>query len=78
MTGPSTPTGHDGLYPAGLVVLAHQRLSDIIEAAAAAAYTDRVHGWRNLHPGDDPSEVIHRIPRAVHTHGVDIGIGTHR
>lgn len=31
-----------------------------------------VHGWRNLHlhPGDDPSVLIPRIPRAVLTHGV--------
>ncbi|MDX3310592.1 hypothetical protein ACWGH3_38745 [Streptomyces sp. NPDC054884] len=33
---------------------------------------DSVHGWRALHlyPGDDPSVLILRIPRAVHTHGV--------
>jgi hypothetical protein len=33
---------------------------------------DRVHGWRSLHlyPGDDPAVLIHRIPRAVHTHVV--------
>ncbi|WEH31944.1 hypothetical protein PZB75_30380 [Streptomyces sp. AM 4-1-1] len=31
-----------------------------------------VHTWRNLHlyPGDDPSELIPRIPRAVQTWGV--------
>ncbi|MFD9515041.1 hypothetical protein [Streptomyces mirabilis] len=41
-------------------------------AAAAAAHMARVHGWRTLHlyPGDDPAELIPRIPRAVHTHGV--------
>jgi hypothetical protein len=60
----------DHLYPDRFVVLGHQRWADIIEAAAA--YMDRVHSWRNLHlyPGDDPSVLIHRIPRAVHTHGV--------
>ena len=33
---------------------------------------DRIHGWRALHlyPGDDPAELIPRIPRAVLTHGV--------
>jgi hypothetical protein len=60
----------DGLYPDRFVVLGHQRWADIIEAAAA--FMDRVHGWRTLHlyPGDDPSVLIPRIPRAVHTHGV--------
>lgn len=60
----------DGLYPDRFVVLGHQRWADIIEAAAA--YMDRVHSWRSLHlyPGDDPSVLIPRIPRAVHTHGV--------
>ncbi|MFF3967931.1 hypothetical protein ACFYZI_41050 [Streptomyces griseorubiginosus] len=39
---------------------------------AAATFMDRVHGWRNLHlySGDDPAVLIHRIPRAVHTHAV--------
>ncbi|KIE24757.1 hypothetical protein LK08_23070 [Streptomyces sp. MUSC 125] len=60
----------DGLYPDRFVVLGHQRWADIIEAAAA--FMDRIHGWRTLHlyPGDDPAELIPRIPRAVHTHGV--------
>ncbi|WP_030186947.1 hypothetical protein [Streptomyces sp. NRRL S-813] len=46
------------------------RWADVIEAAAA--YMARIHGWRNLHlyPGDDPSVLIPRIPRAV---GYDIG-----
>ncbi|MFJ4865982.1 hypothetical protein [Streptomyces sp. NPDC088748] len=68
-------TGLDGstddhLYPVAFLVLGHQRWADIIEAAAA--YMARVHGWRNLHlyPGDDPADLIPRIPRAVHTHGV--------
>ncbi|MDX3132199.1 hypothetical protein PV367_20920 [Streptomyces europaeiscabiei] len=60
----------DVLYPDRFIVLGHQRWADIIEAAAA--YMDRVHSWRTLHlyPGDDPSVLIPRIPRAVHTHGV--------
>ncbi|MFI1568382.1 hypothetical protein ACH4ZX_36090 [Streptomyces sp. NPDC020490] len=60
----------DDLYPVGFLVLGHQQWADIIEAAAA--YMARTHGWRNLHlyPGDDPSVLIPRIPRAVHTHGV--------
>lgn len=60
----------DHLYPVAFIVLGHQRWADVIESAAA--YMARVHGWRNLHlyPGDDPSVLIPRIPRAVHTHGV--------
>ncbi|MEV5568031.1 hypothetical protein AB0L54_35040 [Streptomyces sp. NPDC052196] len=60
----------DDLYPVGFLVLGHQRWADIIEAATA--YMARTHGWCNLHlyPGDDPSVLIPRIPRAVHTHGV--------
>ncbi|MFD3665769.1 hypothetical protein ACFWVF_35055 [Streptomyces sp. NPDC058659] len=60
----------DHLYPVAFIVLGHQRWADVIEAAAA--YMSRIHGWRNLHlyPGDDPSVLIPRIPRAVHTHGV--------
>lgn len=68
-------TGLDGsaddhLYPVAFLALGHQRWADTIEAAAA--YMSQVHGWRNLHlyPGDDPSELIPRIPRAVHTHGL--------
>ncbi|MFJ9026502.1 hypothetical protein ACIRPU_42145 [Streptomyces sp. NPDC102259] len=64
-------TAHDGSpYPDAFVMLGHQRWTVIIEAAAA--YMAHVHDWRTLHlyPGDDPSEVIPRIPRAVHTHGV--------
>jgi hypothetical protein len=69
ITGIGGP-GDDDAYPAAFVALGHQTWSAIIEAAAA--YMDRVHGWRNLHlyPGDDPSVLIPRIPRAVHTHGV--------
>ncbi|WKX14267.1 hypothetical protein [Streptomyces sp. NL15-2K] len=36
----------DSLYPDRFVALGHQRWADIIEAAAA--YMDRVHGWRTL------------------------------
>ena len=58
------------LYPVGFVILGHHRWADAIEGAAA--YMARVHGWRNLHlyPGDDPSELIPRIPRAVLTWGM--------
>lgn len=60
---------HDHLYPVAFLVLGHQLWADTIEAAAA--YMARVHGWRNLHlyPGDDPSVLIPRIPRAVLTWG---------
>ncbi|MFB7745404.1 hypothetical protein [Streptomyces sp. NPDC056132] len=60
----------DDLYPVGFLVLGHQRWADTIEAANT--YMIRTHGWRNLHlyPGDDPSVLIPRIPRAVHTYGV--------
>lgn len=63
-------TADDVLYPQAFVALGHHTWGDLIEAAAA--YMDRVHGWRNLHsyPGDDPTETIHRIPRAVRTYGV--------
>jgi hypothetical protein len=66
VTGIDDPT-EDRLYPVAFIVLGHQRWADIIEAAAA--YMAQVHGWRNLHlyPGDDPSVLIPRIPRAVHT-----------
>ena len=60
----------DAPYPDRFVVLGHHRWADLIEAAAA--FMDRVHGWRSFHlyPGDDPAVLIHRIPRAVHTHAV--------
>ncbi|MFF3920536.1 hypothetical protein ACFYZB_45515 [Streptomyces sp. NPDC001852] len=60
----------DDLYSAGFLVLGHQRWADVIDGAAA--YMAHVHGWRNLHlhPGDDPSVLIPRIPRAVLTWGV--------
>ncbi|WP_327278618.1 hypothetical protein OG609_45660 (plasmid) [Streptomyces sp. NBC_01224] len=60
----------DHLYPVGFITLGHQKWADIIDAAAA--YMARVHGWRNLHlyPGDDPSVLIPRIPRAVLIRGV--------
>ncbi|MGW7673917.1 hypothetical protein ACWGJX_43685 [Streptomyces sp. NPDC054775] len=69
VSGIEDPTT-DVLYPAGFIVLGHHRWSDIIEAAAA--YMDHAHGWRNLHlyPGDDPSVLIPRIPRAVNAFGV--------
>jgi len=70
ITGIGGPESDEGSYPAAFVALGHQRWSAVIEAAAA--YMDRVHGWRTLHlyPGDDPAELIPRIPRAVHTHAV--------
>ncbi|MGW4995438.1 hypothetical protein ACWEQ3_49120 [Streptomyces mirabilis] len=69
VTGIDDPTD-DHLYPIAFLVLGHQRWADTIEAAAA--YMARVHSWRNLHlyPGNDPSVLIPRIPRAVLTWGV--------
>ncbi|WP_031066286.1 hypothetical protein [Streptomyces sp. NRRL F-5527] len=69
VAGIGAPNGDD-TYPGAFILLGHHRWADIIEAAAA--FMDRVHGWRNLHlyPGDDPSVLIPRIPRAVLTHGV--------
>ncbi|OIJ95436.1 hypothetical protein [Streptomyces colonosanans] len=63
------PTG-DHLYPVGFIALGHHQWTDIIEGATA--YMASIHGWRNLHlyPGDDPSVLIPRIPRAAQTHGV--------
>jgi len=60
----------EGPTPAAFVLLGHHRWADVIEGAAA--YMDRVYGWRTLHtyPGDDPADLIPRIPRAVLTHGV--------
>ncbi|MES5824843.1 hypothetical protein [Streptomyces sp. RG80] len=69
VAGLGAPT--DGsLYPDRFVLLGHHRRARLIKAAAA--YMDRVHAWRSLYlyPGDDPSVLIPRIPRAVHTHGV--------
>ncbi|WP_251058450.1 MULTISPECIES: hypothetical protein [unclassified Streptomyces] len=70
ITGIGGSNDDEGVFPAAFVALGHQPWSEVIEAAAA--YMDRVHGWRNLHlyPGDDPAELIPRIPRAVHTHAV--------
>ncbi|MGW2689503.1 hypothetical protein ACWC6I_40880 [Streptomyces sp. NPDC001414] len=69
VTGLDDPTD-DHLYPVAFLVLGHQKWADVIEASAA--YMSRVHGWRSLHlyPGDDPSVLIPRIPRAVLTWGV--------
>ncbi|GGN45374.1 hypothetical protein [Streptomyces fuscichromogenes] len=66
VAGISSPAD-DRLHPQSFVALGHHKWSDLIEAAAT--YMDRVHGWRTLHsyPDDDPSETIHRIPRAVLT-----------
>ncbi|MFJ3762541.1 hypothetical protein [Streptomyces sp. NPDC090080] len=60
----------DHLYPVAFFVLGHQKWATVIEAAST--YMAQIHDWRNLHlyPGDDPSVLIPRIPRAVHTHGV--------
>ncbi|MGC5041055.1 hypothetical protein ACLQ2C_36570 [Streptomyces sp. DT73] len=59
----------DRSFPIGFVLLGHQTWGNVIEAAAA--YMAQVYGWRNLHlyPGDDPSVLIPRIPRAVQTWG---------
>ncbi len=71
VAGIDDPTD-DRLYPVAFLTLGHQRWADLIEGAAA--YMAHVHGWRNRHlyPGDDPSELIPRIPSAVLTFGVFI------
>lgn len=64
-------THNDGApYPDAFVLLGHHRWADVIEGAAA--YMDRVYGWRNLHlyPGDGQTDRIPRIPRAVLTDAV--------
>ncbi|MER7042715.1 hypothetical protein [Streptomyces microflavus] len=68
IAGIDDPTDHP--YPVGFLALGHQRWGDVIEGAAA--YMARVNGWRTLHtyPGDDPVELIPRIPRAIQTRGV--------
>ncbi|MGW1364536.1 hypothetical protein ACWCQP_44920 [Streptomyces chartreusis] len=71
VAGISSPdVSDDSRYPQAFIALGHQTWGALIEAAAA--YMDRLHGWRSLHlyPGDDPAKVIHRIPRAVRTSGV--------
>ncbi|MFZ3492316.1 hypothetical protein ACODT5_03585 [Streptomyces sp. 5.8] len=70
ITGIGGSADDESLFPAAFVALGHQPWAAVIKAAAA--YMDRVHGWRNLHlyPGDDSAELIPRIPRAVHTHAV--------
>lgn len=70
ITGIGGPNDDEGPYPAAFVALEHQPWSAMIEAAAA--YMDRVYGWKNIHlyPGDDPAELIPHIPRAIHTHAV--------
>jgi hypothetical protein len=57
-------------YPVAFVALGHHTWSAVIEASAA--YMDRVYGWRTLHlyPGDEPTETIGRLPRAVQAHAV--------
>lgn len=70
ITGIGGPNTDESGYPAAFVALGHQQWPAVIEAAAA--YMHRVHGWKNLHlyPGNDPAELIPRIPRAIHTHAV--------
>ncbi|MFB8166188.1 hypothetical protein [Streptomyces rubiginosohelvolus] len=70
ITGLPGPDADDGDHPALFVLLGHHRWASVIHAAAL--YMQRVHAWTRwcLYPGDDPDEVIPRIPRAVHTHGV--------
>ncbi|MGW8355557.1 hypothetical protein [Streptomyces wedmorensis] len=57
-----------GAHPTLFVLLGHHR--GVTATQAAALYMERVHAWTHwcLYPGDDPDDVIPRIPRAVHTH----------
>ncbi|PKV77099.1 hypothetical protein [Streptomyces sp. TLI_146] len=59
----------DALYPIGFLVLGHQRWADVIEAAAAYMGPGPRLADLPLYPGDDPSILILRIPRAVVTWG---------
>ncbi|MFI6881131.1 hypothetical protein ACIBL6_47575 [Streptomyces sp. NPDC050400] len=65
-----TGFGEEDEFPAGFLAVGHHRWATIIEAAAA--YMDKIYDWRQLHtyPGNEQSDVIPQIPRAVHTHAV--------
>ncbi|MGW4779930.1 hypothetical protein ACWEPA_25115 [Streptomyces filamentosus] len=68
ITGLPAPDADPGDHPALFVLLGQHRWATTIHAAAL--YMQRVHAWTRwcLYPGDDPAEVIPRIPRAVHAH----------
>ncbi|MEU9858947.1 hypothetical protein [Streptomyces sp. NPDC047974] len=68
ITGLPAPEANDGDHPALFVLLGHHRWATTIHAAAL--YMQRAHAWTRwcLYPGDDPDDVIPRIPRAVHAH----------
>ncbi|MFE7517115.1 hypothetical protein ACFU8I_38690 [Streptomyces sp. NPDC057540] len=68
ITGLPAPDADEGDHPALFVLLGHHRWATTIHATAL--YMQRVHAWTRwcLYPGDDPDEVIPRIPRAVHAH----------
>ncbi|MFF8280717.1 hypothetical protein ACF05T_32425 [Streptomyces lateritius] len=68
ITGLPAPDADEGDHPALFVLLGHHPWATAIHAAAL--YMQRVHAWTRwcLYPGDDPDEVIPRIPRAVHAH----------
>ncbi|MFJ5787928.1 hypothetical protein [Streptomyces hydrogenans] len=68
ITGLPAPDADEGDHPALFVLLGHHRWATAIHAAAL--YMQQVHAWTRwcLYPGDDPDDVIHRIPRAIHAH----------
>ncbi|MFF6794283.1 hypothetical protein ACFY9C_35035 [Streptomyces filamentosus] len=68
VTALTAPDVGEGAHPALFLLPGHHRWATTIQAAAL--YMQHVHTWRHwsLYPGDDPDDVIPRIPRAVHTH----------
>ncbi|MET9388624.1 hypothetical protein ABZY09_48720 [Streptomyces sp. NPDC002928] len=60
----------DRLYPAGFVVLGHQRWSDIIEAPPRTWPESTAGAACTCNRATDPSVLIPRFPRAVLTWGV--------
>ncbi|MEV4506434.1 Imm49 family immunity protein [Streptomyces klenkii] len=72
VTGLDVPTG-DYLYPIAFLVFGHQKWADMVEAAAA--YMDRVDGWRNLHlyPGDDQHAFEQALAARLTEHRESLG-----
>ncbi|GGX56424.1 hypothetical protein [Streptomyces chartreusis] len=67
VAGISSPNISESHYPQAFTALGHHTRGNVIEAAAA--YMNRIHGWRSLHlyPGDDSAKGLHCLPRAVLT-----------
>ncbi|MDV9188208.1 hypothetical protein R6L23_08260 [Streptomyces sp. SR27] len=68
ITGLPAPDAEPGSRPGVFLLFGHHRWATAIHAAAL--YMQRVHAWTRwcLYLGDDPDDVIPRIPRAVHAH----------